>query len=289
MSTEQIRKIINLLESIDQPLEEVVDKIETKHEDPNQSFDSGTAFGQNDRFLLQNAEHLSRIEKALSKTSHMFEIYFINHNQFDADHKKLKFGEPEEEQEDWFDLWQKAAGRIGRHKESLGTGIWNEEMLGVTPIPGKIIVLIMGNISTYHQPMTPWIVAHKVAHAWCDEENTFISESLSNLYKKFKFLVHTKSQELYPKRIKKTMFKPGKFRSYNLLSTKSGRLGQNHHHEDEALVEMVTQYLITGKVTFNIQDLPVNMHPPFLKLEYQVNQLLDQVFKEMEGSIVITA
>jgi hypothetical protein len=291
MTAEHIRNIINLLESI---VDETVDKIEVKHRDgPDTPFDSGTAFGATDRHLLQNAEHLARIEKALSRVDHKFEIYFVNHNKFDADHKKLKYGEKEEDA-DSDDLAHlvRVGTRIQDRKSDLNYGIYNSYK-DIDPAPGKIVVIILGNISTYHQPMTPWIVAHKIAHAWCDYEGydgSNIPYQFKRYYDQFKYLITNETDRVYPMRVKKTLFKKEERRSHNLLSTKSGRLNQNYHNlDDEALVEMVTQYLITGKITFNLTDVPEKYHVGMRRVENTANKLLRQVFNDMAGHIIVTA
>ena len=267
-------------------IDEIISNIEIAGKD-GENFDQGTAFGKTDKALLQNQAHIARIVKAFSKTQHNFEIIFLNHSKFDADSKMLNHWERDEDDHDYFEV----GDFIQVHKaQTLKYGIY-DEYEGRVSKPGVITVLIMGNISSYKMPLTPWMVAHKIAHTCCDDDGASNTSDTGEFARYFQMIYYTISNELnhiYPM-FKRKWFKYTGMR-YNLVNTKAGREPQGVTNVDpEGLVEMVSQYLITGRVTFNYEGIPPKIQKKFTIYEKQINTILSNAFTDMEGHIVVTA
>jgi carbonic anhydrase len=84
-------------------------------------------------------------------------------------------------------------------------------------------------------------------------------------------------------------------KGFNLLTTRSGRstdINTHLHHKDtEAVVEMITQYLIVGRTKFKTEDLPEDIKSQIIDYQKQFNQTLDQIFDLLskEAYIIVAA
>ena len=284
MSATDIRKIINLLESI---VDETVDQIEISHsEGPDKPFDSGTAFDARDRRLLQKSDYFEKIRNAFKRTRHVFDLYFINHNRFDAGDDMIPYVITKVS-----DMNKQQKLSYGIHKEYVlhanDNLFFNKKQTKYYGSVGKITVLMLGNVSDFRIPLTPWMIAHKIAHALCDSDG-------------FSFGSHAPDFEKYVKELNRIVNRTGvlvqEYPNFNLLTTKTGKSrnieGVSTRHTDtEGLVEMVSQYLITGRTTFNTQGLSEELKHKILEYQTQLNTVLDQTFDLMAtgGYIVVTA
>jgi hypothetical protein len=239
--------------------------------DPNNdtTFDQGTGFDTTDqKMITRGREHYIR---AFSRTPHVFEIFFINDADLDG---SSEF----------------ANDVVDDYAEAYGAGI-HDSVLDIQGKPGVIRHVQFANLSPIENriPMTPWILAHKIAHAIQDSLTV-----LHNYYKGVGNHIRQINRQLYdialmiggedpinsPIDVKDTEFGFPHFNdlvaTLTMQSARSGRL----NNPFEVWAEVVAQYLVGGRVTMRVG-------PDIQPLVNRLNDAIRDMFTSLEGKVTL--
>jgi hypothetical protein len=239
--------------------------------DPNNdtTFEQGTGFDPTDQKLIKRGrEHYIR---AFQNTPHVFEIFFIN----DADIDGSSEG---------------ANDVVDDYATSAGAGVY-DEVMGVQGKAGVIRHVQISNLSPFNNrvPMTPWILAHKIAHAIQDsldnmgDRVTEISQHVKRTIRQISNIVHVEGGDnpksgRFPKEISYD-FPLSTPRMMQLLTMRSARTGRILNGF-EIWAELVAQYLTRGAVTM---DVGPNAQPHVDRL----NEMFHALFVSLEGRVLL--
>lgn len=242
------------------------------------SFSKGTSFDSRDRALLSSPKGIQKIVRMFQNTPHVFEVFFINSDVFDA------------EDTDTNDT-------IDTHIKALGAGI-RDRYAHIAGKKGVIRVVMIGNLSpisdkqTVKMPMNGWTLAHKIGHSIQDEivnrsgENTRIGKLAKEindcLFDIFELVGGT---DIGARTNKFAYSMSGT--AHNLikrLTMKSARDG-TLNNDFEIFPEIIAQYLIKGSFQINAQD---GKDAKILSdLEDIINNNITDIFHNLSGKVIV--
>jgi hypothetical protein len=215
---------------------------------------TATNFTKPEIKMLQTKKYEDRIRNAFKNTPFVFDIIFEYHKDFDASSEQNNA-----------DIGDYIPGKkiLQNYKDIKGK-------------TGVITFVSQGNLSPRNRiPITPWILAHKIAHAIDDNsnyKNFKVSNKLSKILMNYNREHQTMSHE-------HNIFD-------NLFSFKSWK---NEHNRlirsDEINTELVTLYLIKGKIEHNkTGDREFDNQISEYCLKFTT--LLENLFQSLEGKIL---
>jgi hypothetical protein len=219
---------------------------------------TATNFTKPEIKMLQTEKYQKRLKDAFKNTPFVFDIVFDYHKDFDAS----------------FDDDNYSTGSFIPDNKIIDAYHQDRYSDSIKGKPGVITFVSQGNLSPENRiPMTPWILAHKIAHAIDQNEIyfNFIDKNSLN-YKIFNFIDDNSIDEEIYKNL--FSFKSWKTIGFVKLIT-SGEL----------YTELVTLYLITGKIQPNKtgNESFDNMIEQYC---LKFTTLLENLFKSLEGKIL---
>jgi hypothetical protein len=217
------------------------DKPSSKRGDPSQiskdptSFDkrSSSFTDKRDRRLVTSETSVKRLKNLFEKTTEDFYFYMVNTKEA-RDHTEIGFVDNE-----WL---EKNMPAVAPHIEDHDDGI---------------TVIYTNNKGAEKIPMTPWIVAHRMAHAFSRYERSFNRMNLRHIteYSTAEEAINGITKDI----LRNNYGYHGEMRDAGLLRKKffeeigtfrSARK-KKLRADFEFLNELFAQYLITGEVEFN--------------------------------------
>lgn len=179
-----------------------------------------------DRRLLTNPTSVERMHNLFQNTSEDFFFYMVNSKEA-REHTEVGFVD---------DHW------LVKNMPTVAAHLENH--------PDGITVIFTNNKGDQKIPMTPWIMAHRIAHSFSRGSMQGITTEYETASKTVDHMVNDILKDFYglhrsdmlPKARKKFFEAIGTFRS-----ARKGILRQDF----EFLNEVFAQYLITGQITFN--------------------------------------
>jgi hypothetical protein len=108
-----------------------------------------------DRKMLQNPSAVKITRKKFGNTEHVLNFYFVNLPEASS-HSETGFMTPEQIQEAMPNVWPEIAQRAQEADHA-----------------NSINVLFVGNTGANRMNMTPWIMAHRMAHAFQSAERSY--------------------------------------------------------------------------------------------------------------------
>lgn len=203
-----------------------------------------------DRKMLQNPIAVKVTRKKFGNTEHVLNFYFVNLPEASS-HSETGFMTPEQIQESMPKAWPEIAKRAqaADHENSIN-------------------VLFVGNTGFQRMNMTPWLMAHRMAHAlqaaergygygqnkrsgpWGDYQRDATDAFQPLLEQVYNWSLSRNPNSFWSGEHDKTL---AKFLEGigGMRSTRKGKLGGRPY---EFLYEMFAQHVITGRLTF--RELP---------------------------------
>ena len=237
--------------------------------------DAPGSFPDRDRKLLQSPRHIEKIRQKFAGTRQVFDLYFVNQKGT----QYVRTLEPEDGMsdpiqaftDDFFDILKKWNG--------IATPEIVKQLAGldVHPNPDGISVVFLSNANEENTiAMTPWIIAHRFAHAITEGQLTDPTRSYSNkLPTAETVLVRTPSVTLTAQEVA------------TMRSVRSGMLLDGEFDE-----ELIAQYLMQGKVTFrlpaNVPDPQRSLRRRLARAEDDVNGVIAHLLRLCVGKILIS-
>lgn len=187
--------------------------------------------------ILQNDKAIEKIHKSWSNSKTEFELYFLRSP------KASKFREIGQVNAEWVQM-------------NLGVNIQPKEE--------AVTIIYTNNVGDEKVPLTAWIIAHRLGHVIRNEE-VFREYITKNLEKDFKeilkdvYNIDVRTMEMnrqyswYRSEYQPRPENPEKYMlalAYAIGTMKTAR-EWNLRNFGEFTYELVAQYIITGKVTFN--------------------------------------
>lgn len=188
------------------------------------------AFPERDRKLLKHPVHKEKLVKFLSKTPYHFNIIMHNGRQSVS-------------------LDGEATGEVkAKDREKL------IDEFGISPMTAQkmfadkkaITVLFTGNDSD--DPMTPWIIAHRLGHAYDDHHKGKVSVAVEKLIRK----VVTDNYG-----IPNGAYEPILGFARKIMTSKAARTGAKLASKNEAAMDLFAEYILRDKITLN--EVPESM------------------------------
>jgi len=209
-------------------------------------FDKPGNFIQRDRNLVTNPDKVKKLRKSFENTPFKFDLYFIDRNKpnyaFDPDNSVGYNDGYLDDLDKYIDvvLDKKAA------KKEFNIEIKND----------AISAIYLSNITdTDNIPLTPWIIAHRFAHSILPlpESGEYNNQIIERQTKAFHYAVE-KFEDFATTMKDKARFT--EFLTFRTARTGTlnmvGRKENNKPFYEELQEEILTQFIINGKVTFTI-------------------------------------
>lgn len=227
--------------------------------------DENPAFSQVDRGIIQSPKGRDKIMRAFSKTPHVFKVIFRSDNNYPYDGDNA------------FDN-----GSVDDIAVKMRAGV-HDTYAGVVGEPGVIKVLLLSNFSPLKgkMPLTAWTLAHKIGHAFQDEmyNKGWRHSPYEELVREINAilgLLSTRDADKLPDAV--AFGYPEELaRHLTMKSARSGKLDNSF----EMFAEVVAQYLIQGKVTFNAAP---HITPELVRT---LNAAIHSLFQAMEGKVLV--
>jgi hypothetical protein len=221
---------------------------------------TATNFTKPEIKMLQTKKYENRLRNAFKNTPFVFDIVFDYHKDFDAS----------------FDDDNYNTGAFIPDNKIIDVYRQDRYSDLIKGKPGVITFISQGNLSPSNRiPMTPWILAHKIAHAIDDNtkyKNFIVSNKLSNILMNYNRDHNTMSHE---HNVFDSIFS---FKSWKNNRDQLFRL-------KEIDTELVTLYLIKGKIEPNkTGDKEFDNQISLYCLKF--NNILNEIFKSLEGKIL---
>ena len=219
------------------------------------------SFRPEDMRAMRNPKWVKKVETAFSKTPYRFNVYLYN-----APGGEFSLSGPK---------YQTTAGNIPRH-HGIQSPRDVENVIGKLPqeAASSISILFIENEGNERIPLTPWILAHRVIHALFAAAQMRRSapsdmfENKEKLNKTFTAMFRSAytalaTSPLYHDQLADPLtitdisardIAQGKALAPIIGKLRSMREG-NLANRGEFLIELVTQYLVQGRVSFNRVDL----------------------------------
>ena len=228
----------------------------------SQSVDDNPGFDDIDYRNIRSPAMQARYIKAFEKTPFKFEIFF------DCDSAV-----PRKHDND-------AGFYISKLDKGKGGGI-KDSYRDIQGKPGVIRIVLVGNLSAINKmPLTPYILAHKIGHAFEDTE-----PAPAAVEQFFKLITLTRRDETD---IFGTIMP--------LLTTRAARSRLLDNSPEEVASELIAQYLISGQVKLR-RDVDKVLSPRAIQelgkffsvaeLEKKINNCLYYAFKSIEGMVLV--
>lgn len=228
--------------------------------------DEPGSFPDVDRRNLQAAAHITKIKKHFEKTDYDFNLYFINLKEKNFIDSGDDWPEPAFTFE-WEEMLKNDAGYTDTQRVLELTGIT------IKPDPVAISVIFVSNANVDNTvSMTPWIIAHRFAHALTDAKSR-LPQQIQRL---FDLIPASGNSE-----IASAGGNPRQLGGYHvslrqILSMRSARTGTLNKGED--IEELIAQYLIQGKIGIQPLRYPADVVAATqAALMAQINQKVRQI------------
>ena len=233
-----------------------------------------------DRKLLKSPEHIKNIRYRFKNIPYLFHLYFVNRTDVKYTHSYNIYDRTAVEFSDDFliDLEELA-------------GITNPENIkklfniDVKPDSNGITVFYCSNANIQNSiSMTPWIIAHRFAHAIMDEDRIFLDE-ISKLTKIVNQLRYSGGPLINDLDLDDKYF-------FTFRSARNGTL-----LPDEHFVELITQFIMTGRNRLEINPKKIDQFSPEAisaiqssldTLETEMAKCIDSMLDKCIGKIFIT-
>lgn len=218
-------------------------------------FSKGSSFRKEvDRKMVTNPRMIQRMRSAFKKTSYDFDIFFVNSPGM-GNHRETGVVDW-----DWIDQNMPKVAPTLHQMTEYGTGIKSN----------SINIIFTNNTAAEHVPMTPWIMAHRIAHTmrrnsrnarrtqygpgyldfyFEEAENAFVSETsqiLSTCYGRTDLENIKTDSQLGQKRENQLLY----MKFWESIGTFRSARENNLRQDFEMLNEMFAQNIIQGKITF---------------------------------------
>lgn len=199
------------------------------------------SFDDRDQRLIRTRSYASRLERAFSRTPYPFEIYTAN---MEVDRKQFTFSYTSK-----VGQWSKQ-----RVKDLIDPDFHHN--------PDAITLILTNNYADSAHPLTPWIVAHRFSHAveagdgrqHQTRESRFfrvlnnLETEVARVYDSTGFALHDR-QEAWIEIV-------------GMMTTKSAKEvrkdPQQRMHYGEAQIELLTQFIVKGSITFDTSGMDDN-------------------------------
>ena len=230
-----------------------------------------------DRQLLKSPEHIKNIRYRFKNIPYLFHLYFVNRTDVKYTHSYNIYDRTAVEFSDDFliDLEELA-------------GITNPENIkklfniDVKPDSNGITVFYCSNANIQNSiSMTPWIIAHRFAHAIMDEDRIFLDE-----ISKLRNIINRLGRPMI-----NGDFLDNKY-FFTFRSAINGTL-----LSEERLVELITQFIMTGRNRLEINPKKIDQFSPEAisaiqssldTLETEMAKCIDSMLDKCIGKIFIT-
>lgn len=257
------------------------------------NFDKASSFrDRRDRTLVTNPRSVERTKKKFENTDTIFNMYFVNSP---AANRHTEVGKVKP---DWV-------------KSNLGDEVYNAVMKGMEDEPDAINMIFTNNKGAERIPMTPWIIAHRMGHAFArgggmrggsqtyTSASDMLISSLSNILDEY-------GLKDFPDSERKLQQRDNYSYDYNertstrrrnelimkhffqqVATFRSARIGKIRDWF-EVLNELIAQYLTTGKIKFNPapQRFAAGRQGNFYTKEpEEVTEMLGTLARDMEYMI----
>lgn len=248
------------------------------------NMDQPGTFADVDRKLLTNPAHIEKIKKRFDLNSFLFDLYFVNlpDRQFA---RPVPF--PSDDPDDKYkrthtftDEWQTALDQSGIIDPD---DLRSKFGVNVRPNPEAISVVFISNANEENSiPMTPWMVAHRFAHALYDNIGR-TPDKLQDALRKIPDRFRTLAADIPHS---------------NLLTLMTNRSARLAIMGQEYLQEMIAQYLTTGGLVRlaypKNAPLPPDMTQSQLdkrikQLGNQMSVLIDRIMDQCVGLVFLAA
>lgn len=253
------------------------------------SMDTEGSFRPNDLKAMTNPKWQAKLHRMFQNTKHPINLYLVN---MPNDKTSLGLmGHPNTHSSSYRDL----SGIDGWSGFKSPAEI--EKMIG-HPLPPNtweaITVALVENEGDGRMALTPWMVAHRVVHAMAvthkqddpvgREINTLIAEMIKE-WRHMVMKVHdlargTDDYDDISQKEKANGFKIGMYQAVAELICKFKSAEHGFTNDAEMLVEMFTQYIIHGKLTFKRPDLDGRGTTTQRQLEGDEKKLFDRLTRD---------
>lgn len=203
-----------------------------------------------DRKLLTNPGHIEKIRRKFERTPFLFDLYFFNRSYADRYIRHGRFTAH----------WLRDMERY--HGITNPVSIKKLIGLDINPDANAITVIFLSNANAESTiNMTPWIVAHRIAHVITTSQTVPI---------------------VFEKEIPGTHYEVIDF-----MTMRSART--DNMLEGEEAVEMIAQYIMQGKVTLKVPDgLSSSIGHNVAAHEAEINKGIQQALKNSVGQMFMT-
>lgn len=205
--------------------------------------DRDGSFRPEDQKKITSTEWRERVIRLFRNSPYDFKLFIVNG---DENNKVLMKGKT------WIDRLDVSVNNV-KNYVGLHSLQWAESIVG-HPLDGHgITVLMFNNEGSERVGLTPWIVAHRIAHMFLESNQRAENDQINRLSDSLgqalsSLLYYLESQEPFNKTLRygdadyADIFKA-------LSPFRTARTG-NVRDRGEYGVELMTQFLISGKVTF---------------------------------------
>jgi hypothetical protein len=187
--------------------------------------DHDGAFKAHDRKLVKHPVHQAKLVKFFSKTPYDFKILVAN-----TDSKRNLGGNAEGEVKK--SDYRKLIDEYGIPAATANRVFMDNEK--------AITIIFTGNDS--EDPMTPWIMAHRIAHSYDDSHNGDIKDAVSKILREYVIKCYG---------IPNGAYEPVLTLARKLMTSKAARSGAKLPSETEAAMELFAEYVLRDKITMN--------------------------------------
>jgi hypothetical protein len=247
------------------------------------------SFRMDDLKAMSNPKWLKKVEHYFSRVPQNINLYLVNVADF-VGAVGIRFNRYR---------------NLGRLDEWSGIRSLAEvqKIIGKVPPNAEqsITVVLVENEGDGRIPLTPWMVAHRMAHAlltpdrgdigiargaFLDKANTFISGAANRLSKiphirdELEALGHNPDVLAPIQKIQLIGMELAKFKSAQTGKIPEGR-------EGELIVELLAQYLVQGKITFKRMDGNVEMDDFLTKIEHDLDRNANALLVRCIGKALV--
>jgi hypothetical protein len=238
--------------------------------------DHDDAFPERDRKLLKHPVHNAKLVKFFSKTPYDFNIIMYNGKQ------NITVG-------------GEATGEVTDRNKFIELGFDSSIADKVFNNGNAITVVLTKNDS--NDPMTPWIIAHRIGHAYDDHHKGQISKAVNKI---LRYTIATNYG------ISESGSQPVLAFLRKIMTSKAARTKSKLQSRDEAAMELFAEYILRDYITLNElpESLPVyrnayaepteiTLQDPSAakvvvqKLEEQIGNIMNTALKDMVGKVFV--
>ena len=230
-----------------------------------------------DRKLLTSEKHIKNIRYRFQNVPYLFHLYFINRNDVQYTKTINNTTIPSFTDEFRNDLKDLSG-------ETTSMEIKRLFNIDVKPDSKAITVFYCSNANIENSiSMTPWIIAHRFAHAVMDKSIMFKNE------------IYTLGELINKMRIFKQTINGHFLKAKDFFTFRSARNDSLLYGEH--LVELITQFIMTGRNKFEINpskielfspDIIPTIQPSLDKFEIEISKCIDNMLDKCIGKIFIT-